>query len=85
MRCRTLLLIAATLATSGCAHIPTCSPLPLPPRPALPALTPEQDAAIPQDAYERLVERDVLQKTHIDRLRGLVAAHNDGCATAPAD
>lgn len=76
---RVLSTLISIFFLAGCATVQTCSPIPLPPRPDLPTLTPEQDAAIPQDAYERLVERDVLQKTHIDRLRGIVNAHNRGC------
>lgn len=78
MLSRTLVFVAA-IFLSSCAHNPTCTPIPLPPRPDLPTLSPEQDAAIPQDSYEVLVTRDVLQKTHIDRLRGIVGVHNEGC------
>jgi len=71
-------LFAAALLASSCCTQPTGqATIPVPPRPALPTLTPEQDAAIPDPIYEILDEREETLQAHIDRLIGLIKAHNE--------
>ena len=72
-----LALVAAALLASSCCAAPRGqATIPIPPRTALPTLTPEQDAAIPDPVYEILDEREETLQAYIDRLIGLIKAHN---------
>jgi len=76
MRRHLALAAAALLASSCCAPVGQAT-IPVPPRPELPTLTPEQDAAIPDPVYEILDEREETLQAYIDRLIGLIKAHNE--------
>ncbi len=76
MRARNLLAAVALLAASGCCGPVPRTQIPLPPRPDLPTLTAEQDAAIPDATYEILDLREETLQAYIDRLRKLIETHN---------
>ena len=73
----------AILLSSGCASTTlVCVKVPLPPKPDLPVLTPEQDDALWRDhntSYVILVDRDAKQSAHIDRVHSIVDKHNVAC------
>jgi hypothetical protein len=70
------LFLAVALLSSCCATPPKRVEIPIPPRPDLPALTPEQDAAIPNDIYQVLGDREQRLEAHIERLEGLIEESN---------
>lgn len=80
MRRRAWTLAAAIIwmATgSGCAFTGARyiqEPLPLPPRPVLPALTAEDLACLPAEVYERLVRRDLLRRQYAEELEAIIRA-----------
>lgn len=68
--------VAATiLLMAGCATTETAfvqEPLPLPERPALPALPGETLACLTDDAYEALAVRDATLQGHVRRLEAII-------------
>ncbi|WP_026279093.1 hypothetical protein [Thioalkalivibrio sp. ARh3] len=77
-----LALAAAIISSSGCAtteYVYVAEPLPLPDRPALPRIAASDLECLTDEAYERLVERDALQDTHIERLKAIIeSTHQPG-------
>ena len=75
-----LLLSAGVIfLISGCEtikYVPTIVPVIILPEPTLPKMTPEQDASIPDGAYEILVKREELLKNHIKSQKEIIELHN---------
>ena len=78
-----MLSIVVVTLLSSCSiapiHTIECITVEIPSIPSVPKLTPEQDASIPQDAYEILVERDQIKSSHIKRIHDIVDTHNSAC------
>lgn len=80
-RLQLLLLIVALLAVT--VSLPACStqpvryvsePLPLPVPPVLPALTADDLACLSDDAYRRLVLRDMQRRQYAETLQAIIRA-----------
>lgn len=76
-----LLLIAAitltALGNTGCTttevrYVPVQQPLPLPPRPILPAVTAQEMECINKDAIARLIERQRLRRQYAEELELII-------------
>jgi hypothetical protein len=81
MRLQPLLLLLALLAVV--IVLPACSPatvryvsepLSLPPPPVLPALTADDLACLSDDAYRRLVLRDMQRRQYAETLQAIIRA-----------
>lgn len=89
MRFATILLIATLLTiTASCSrhdqpttkliYTPVVIALPLPTAPALPAITAEQIACLPDSTVQSLILRELLLSNHIDALEMVIkATHTD--------
>lgn len=70
-RMRLIMLTSLAIILSSCGGF--IQPrLPLPDRPALPKIDKTKLRCLDNQSYKKLVKRDVLQKTHIDRLRAII-------------
>jgi len=79
---RWALFLWAVVLTAGCTTQPervyVQEPLPVPPAPATPEIPAEELECLDQDAYVRLVERDVVLQSHIERLEDIIrTTHGD--------
>ena len=78
MRKTVLLAAAAIISTaigSGCARTRTvylAEDLPLPDRPVLPRLTPGELQCLSEDAYYRLMMRDMLRRQYAEELETII-------------
>lgn len=81
------LAVAITLTAigslAGCASQPevryVTEPLPLPARPVLPRLSAEDVACLSEDAYRRLVERDMGRRHYAEELEAVIrSTHTEG-------
>lgn len=73
-------ILAATIWTilgSGCAATEiryVAAPLPLPPRPVLPAVSAQDLAPLPDNVYRRIGERDRLRRQYAEELEAIICA-----------
>jgi hypothetical protein len=67
-----LLLIVTILVISGCATQYVSAPLPLPPKPDLPALTDSELACLSNAVYHRVAKRDLAHKHYQQRLEAVI-------------
>lgn len=78
---RRVLLVLLSAAMAGCVCQPEVrhivEPLPLPSRPLLPALTADDLACLSDDAYRRLVERDMLRRHYAEELEAIIRSTRD--------
>jgi hypothetical protein len=67
-----------TALISGCTGAPVYveTPLPVPPRPVLPAISEEEVQCLPQPVYAKLVLREMLFRGYIKELEAIQRAHN---------
>ncbi len=71
--------IILTISGSGCSvreRLITV-PLPLPPRPVLPALSAEDLECISDDAFERLMTRDLGRKYYAEQLEEIIMSTHE--------
>lgn len=71
------LALAATL--NGCAplHVAADYRLPLPERPALPSIEPDEVRCLKAETWRKIVMRDAKLRHHADELRAIIeATHN---------
>ncbi|WP_435100813.1 hypothetical protein [Arhodomonas sp. AD133] len=69
-------LLAAGCTTPRVEHVTT--PLPLPPRPALPAVPNEGLECLAPDVYRALVERDRARRDYTEQLEAIIeSTHKD--------
>lgn len=80
-RLQSILLLVAMLAVMivlpACSQAPVryvSEPLPLPPPPVLPALTADDLACLSDDAYQRLVLRDMWRRQYAETLQAIIRA-----------
>lgn len=73
--CRRLLTVVA-ITLSSCVQVPIVVPLSVPSRPVLPSILSGELECLSPPVYRRLLDRDVLQKTYIDRILQIIEAHN---------
>lgn len=69
-------LVLVTVSLPACT-LPvryTSEPLPLPARPLLPALTAADLACLTDDAYRRLLTRDLLRRQYAEELEAIIGA-----------
>lgn len=71
-------LAALFLALAGCASRFVPSPAVCPPVPPLPSISAQELAPLTDDAYRRLVERELRLKEHIGQLRALCEEEGNG-------
>lgn len=79
-----LLMVAAitlTLIGSGCAtkevqYLP--EPLPLPARPVLPKISPEEIECLDKDTYMKLMWRDFSRRFYAEKLEAIIRATHHG-------
>ncbi len=79
-------LLLAVIAFSGCANTPevrfVSEPLPLPARPLLPALSAEDVTCLSDEAYARLVQRDLRRRQYAEELEAIIrSTHEPSGAT----
>lgn len=70
-----LIMIGSALFVSGCAQQPiqyVTNPLTLPVRPVLPALTQDDVQCLSDEAYKKLVRRDMLRRQYAEELEVII-------------
>lgn len=70
-----LIMIGSALFVSGCAQQPiqyVTNPLTLPVRPVLPALTQDDAQCLSDEAYKKLVRRDMLRRQYAEKLEVII-------------
>lgn len=77
-----LVMASAITLLAGCATtdrvVYVQTELPLPDRPNVPTILPEELSCMADDAYFKLVERDQIQFEHIKRLEAIIlTTHSD--------
>ncbi len=87
MRRRAYLMAAAIISMAtgslvGCSVAPEIryiqEPLTLPPRPVLPRLSADDVQCLTDDAYRRLVERDMYRRQYAEELEAIIrSTHGD--------
>lgn len=71
------LTMASVIILNSCTVSPTVVPIHVPLRPPLPRITAGELECLSPAVYIRMLDRDVLQKTYIDRVLKIIQAHND--------
>ena len=66
------LFISAGILLSSCHPHYVRSVCSVPPEPAYPVLTIEQESSIPDDVYQILVQRDMIKSARIEELEGMI-------------
>ena len=74
-------VLFAALLLSGCAGDPpprvVAPDLPTVPRPVLPKLTAEDLACLSEDAYSRVLERDIQRRQYAEKLEAVIGGYQD--------
>lgn len=68
------ILLSAIIFLASCASNPGAPVLQLPPKLNLPTIVPSDLYCLPDEAYESLVVRDVMQSRRIETLRSIIKA-----------
>lgn len=66
------LLLVWIIIGSGCAHTMVTAPLPLPPRPVLPAITSVELSTIQKEIRLKIIERDQLRRAYAEELEAVI-------------
>lgn len=66
------LLAATAIILASCATTVTTLELLIPGKPVLPTIQASELSCLSQETYEKLVERDVKQSAHIDRIHEII-------------
>jgi len=76
-----LALAAAIILVAGCATrtetVFVQEPLPIPDRPSVPTIQPDDLQCLSDDAYESLVVRDTMLQEHVRRLEAIIKTTHD--------
>lgn len=67
-----LLILLITIGSGCAAPVQKCSPLPLPDKPILPAITDAQLACLDKDTVEDIKKRDRYRKYYCEALEAVV-------------
>lgn len=60
------------LAVTACATTPTNPRLPIPERPARPHVFAHELGSLPDDVYQRLRRRELIDDAYIEQLQGII-------------
>ena len=74
-------ILALSVLLAGCAAGPpqyVTAPLPLPPKPALPAVHGAELQCLTAGAYSRLAHRDRIERNYIEQLRAVIRSTHRG-------
>lgn len=69
------MLASAIISAAGCTtteYVYVQEPVPVPERPELPTIAPDELSCLSDSAYERLVVRDQMLQSHVRRLEALI-------------
>ena len=69
---RKWILLSAIISSVISCATPTIPVLPLPERPLRPVVTQAELACVPDDAYQRLVRRELIYDAHITTLEAII-------------
>ena len=69
---KALVISLITLANMGCSPVLAGRVLPLPGKPALPAIAAQEVSCLSDATWQKLVKRDVLQRHYIEDLQLII-------------
>ena len=76
-KCARAVATISIILVSGCTTIEYVYPeLPLPDPPVLPAVSADETLCISNDAYEKIVVREIRRKNYAETLRAIIIEHN---------